>query len=340
MHQPDRNAPLSNWATSPGLRFIRVLISSGGSMASFTFLDFQRYHERNAVLMSKDPISHLLLDAVWSSNIRDSLDNVGLSRGISSNNGSSKPRATKRAFGFCDSPLGLSLGSTSFHVNIHRHLMMFSIGIWWRRNSGHCSWWSASCRFPGALLPEIVAAVLQSGWKFWLLIVDASHTKQWDTSQLVSGSCFHWSISLLAYLYFVFPYLIMVEVEAWTLQWQKCSHKPGDSSSSDGGMGTLAASTPSGLGINWGVPGSTGVLPVLGSWSGCSVCSPLAVKSMTTGFGTSVVSFPGVPTGGFLWYLLDLWWPVNLMEWSGQQIGFHHDWEWSMYFAQAVHWVY
>ena len=83
-------------------------------------------------------MSHPKLAACWRIRTLESLDIVGLSRGIWSTKGSSKPNTTSLAFGFrvfgldpstiCWLPLEVS--SISFHVSIHLHLRICSLGTW------------------------------------------------------------------------------------------------------------------------------------------------------------------------------------------------------------------
>lgn len=84
--------------------------------------------------MSKLIKSHPLLATVWSSNIRDVLFSVGLSRGTSVNCGSKYPRVTRRALGLHSLPCAFaSVGSRGLRVKIHLHLKTWSAGIWSRR---------------------------------------------------------------------------------------------------------------------------------------------------------------------------------------------------------------
>lgn len=88
--------------------------------------------------MSKLWMSYFKLAAYWRMRTLESLDNVGLSLGIWSMRGSSKPNTTRRALAFLCKAwdfrlLSVVFSSTGFQVGIHRRRRIWSLGTWLRK---------------------------------------------------------------------------------------------------------------------------------------------------------------------------------------------------------------
>ena len=189
-------APFKSWTISLGFNRIFTLISSGGSIPSV--LVCCSVPRRNAVLMSKLWISHPRLAACCKIKTRDNFDIVGLSLGIWSTSGSSKPKTTSRAFARFWLDLGLlgcSVASSgAFHVRIQRQRRMFSFGIW-------CLMIFTTVSVDNQLSTSLFLASVKSLFSSWLSVESltsllcrlAADIKNAISEGLVSS--FQWSMS-------------------------------------------------------------------------------------------------------------------------------------------------